>query len=178
MAAAKGRCRFLTINNSWLLAPWADVLYGCDFIWWDEYAGVPDFPGLKISQDKQCQQRPWGIKRVEVEKGKDRLLVSEFGTIGWGGNSGFHALNLAVQFGVKKIILVGYDMRLDRGLHWHGKHPQRLNNPNARNVERWCRAVDGTAEMLKALGVEVINTSSVSALRNFQKMGFAEALEC
>jgi hypothetical protein len=56
--------------------------------------------------------------------------------------------------------------------------PATAQQSECRNVERWCRAVDGTAEMLKALGVEVINTSSVSALRNFQKMGFAEALEC
>lgn len=140
---------------------------------------MPDFHGLKISQDAQVESRPkWNVKRVTVERNKDRLLFMQAGVLGWGGNSGFHALNLAVQFAVRKIILVGYDMRLDRGLHWHGKHAPQLNNPLPRNVERWRRAVDSTAPALAALGIEVINASPVSLLENFPKKPFAEALGC
>lgn len=139
---------------------------------------MPDFKGLKITQDKQCDRHPWGIKQIEVVRTKDRLLVSEFGVLGWGGNSGFHALNLAIQFGATKIILVGYDMRLDRGVHWHGRHPTQLNNPTDGNVERWRRAIDGTAPFIDALGVRCINASPVSALMNFPKMTLEDALAC
>lgn len=148
-------------------------------MWWEKYDGVPDFPRLKITQDEKIRHRPqWGVNRVVVEKNQDKLLTGTLGTVGWGGNSGFHALNLAVQFGAVKVILVGYDMRCDKGLHWHGAHVKGLNNPTPRNVERWRRVTDDAAPVLKALGVEVINTSAVSALRNFPKMGLREALGC
>jgi hypothetical protein len=48
---AKGRAKVIAINNSWRLAPWADALYGCDYTWWHANRGVPEFAGLKISQD-------------------------------------------------------------------------------------------------------------------------------
>lgn len=121
---------------------------------------------------------PWGIKIVEVDRAKDRLLVMEFAKLGWGGNSGFHAINLAVQFGVRKIILVGYDMRLDKGMHWHGKHPSACNNPTDGNVARWRRAVDGMAPSLFALGIKVCNTSPISRLENYPQMTFEDALAC
>jgi hypothetical protein len=176
---AQGKARVIAINNSWRLAPWADVLYACDHRWWAHFNGVPDFHGLKVSQDEQIERQPWGVNRVYVERNKDVLLLSKFGTIGWGGNSGFHALNLAVQFGAVKIILVGYDMRMDKGIHWHGPHPREMNNPTPGNIARWCRAVDSTAPVLDALGIDCINTCMHSSLKNFPKMPFAEALaEC
>lgn len=106
------------------------------------------------------------------------MLVGTFGTLGWGGNSGFHALNLAVQFGVKRIALVGFDMRCDKGLHWHGSHEKGLNNPTPGNVERWRRVTDAAAPVLAALGVSVINCSPISALTAYPKMSLSEAMEC
>ena len=107
----------------------------------------------------------------------DRLELEPPGTVGWGGNSGFHALNLAVQLGAAKIILVGYDMRLDHGVHWHGPH-KGLNNPHPTNVERWRRVVDAAAEVIAALGIKAINASPISALENYPKMTLEAALEC
>lgn len=109
---------------------------------------------------------------------RDSVLLMEPGTIGWGGNSGFHALNLAVQFRASKIILVGYDMRIDMGLHWHGSHPRSLNNPLAKNIDRWRRAVDGAAPILYALGIKTVNVSPISTLQAYPKMSLTEALEC
>jgi hypothetical protein len=112
-----------------------------------------------------------------VFRSQDRLLVGTFGEIGWGGNSGFGAINLAVQFGARRIILVGFDMRIDKGIHWHGPHKGGLTNPNAKNVERWRRVIEEAAPILGALGVEVINASPVSALGAYPKMSFTEAIE-
>ncbi len=174
---AKDRAKFIAINNSWQLAPWADVLYACDWRWWERYYKRADFQGLKISQDASCLKRPtWGIRRIVSYRGCNKLRLGKFGEVGWAGNSGFHALNLAVTFGCRKILLVGYDMRLDLGLHWHGPH-EHMNNPTAMNVERWRRNIDDAADVLDALGVEVINCSEVSALGNYPKVRFEDALE-
>jgi hypothetical protein len=101
----------------------------------------------------------------------------KFGTVGWAGNSGFHCLNLAVQMMPVKIILVGFDMTLAHGLHWHGRHPSGLNNPSDRNVDRWRRCVDAAAEVIAALGIKVINVSPISALQNYPKMSLQEAMD-
>lgn len=102
-------------------------------------------------------------------------MLDEPGVLGWGGNSGFHALNLAVQAGARRIVLVGYDMTIAGGVHWHGRHPSALNNPTAGNIDRWRRVMDAAAPMLAECGVEVLNASAVSALAAFPKVAFEEA---
>ncbi len=122
------------------------------------------------------QKPEWGIRKVEVTKLNDQLHIAKVGVIGWGGNSGFGALNLAVQFGANPIVLVGYDMRLDLGVHWFGLHGRGLTNPHAKNVERWRRCVDGCEPLLTGLGIRVFNASPVSWLKNYPKMDLMEAL--
>lgn len=142
--------------------------------------GQPDFAGLKITQDWQlAERRPeWRLRVVRSVPGVHRILADAAGEIGWAGNSGFHAVNLAVQFGVRKIALVGFDMRVDLGLHWHGEHRHGLNNPAAAKVARWRRILDAAADTLAALGVAVVNCSDVSALTAYPKTSLEEALAC
>lgn len=176
---AKEKARFIAINESWRLAPWTDILFGCDFAWWKHRQGCPEFQGLKLSTDiKVFGQPKWNVQRVGLNKGSDHLELEKIGTVGWGGNSGFHCLNLAVQFGCTKVILVGYDMTVRGGVHWHGSHPKGLNNPTSGNVERWRKAVDGAAKLIEERGIKVINCSPESALRNYPKMTLPEAMEC
>jgi hypothetical protein len=173
----RGRARFMAINNSWRLAPWADILFGCDWAWWKSVKGCPEFAGLKLSTEIKVSQQEWGVHHVGLNKGSDMMEFKKLGTVGWGGNSGFHCFNLAVQFGAAKIIFVGLDMTVAHGAHWHGKHPDGLNNPSRGNTARWRRAVDAPAREVAALGIQVINCSPISALQNYPKMTFAEALE-
>jgi len=158
--------------------PSADVSYACDYRWWKQNQGLMEFQGLKLCMDNHPDLKAWGIRNIIVDKSQDNLLVGDLGVVGWGGNSGFHALNLAVQFGCKKILLIGFDMRVDRGIHWHGPHKGALNNPTPGNVGRWRRVIDNSAPALAALDIEVINCSDISVLRNYPKMSFERALEC
>lgn len=82
-----------------------------------------------------------------------------------------------MQFRPKRIALVGYDMHIAHGVHWHGKH-QGLNNPTTENVKRWRRVVDAAAEQIEAMGVDVVNCSTVSALKNYRIGTLEEALGC
>ncbi|KFB10339.1 hypothetical protein [Nitratireductor basaltis] len=174
---ARGKARFIAINTSWKLCPDADILFACDDAWWRKHHHELDgFAGLKLTVDQNAAKRFEDVNLVDCRKPDDRLVLEPINTVGWGGNSGFHALNLAVQFGCRKIILVGYDMNLLGGLHWHGAHPEGLNNPKAGNVERWRRAVDNAWKVIEPLGIQVINCSPVSSLRNYPKMKLHEAL--
>lgn len=177
LEAVRGKARVLVINTSWRLAPWADVLYACDGKWWMiNKEAAKKFDGLKISQDRVALRHCPNVKLITCTRKNSTIMMDKLGVTGWGGNGGFQSLNLAAQFGAKKIILVGYDMRLDKGTHWHGKHSVGLNNPSQKNIDGWRKAIDGAAKSLAALGILVINASLVSALNNYPKMTLEEAL--
>lgn len=126
-----------------------------------------DFRGLKVSQDAGgCEE--FGLHRVTLAR-DDRgniahAIQAEPGTIGGGGNSGFQALNLAIQFGARRILLLGYDMH---GGHWHGDHPAGMAQPKDDTMARWRRAFQANAPLIAAMGVEVINCTPGSALTCF-----------
>jgi hypothetical protein len=214
---ARGNAKFITVNDSWKLAPWADALFA-GFSWWAVNHGVPAFQGLKISQDfdfehafgvlmtklrdigllvegdPPCLTAPslqpefeeiliwgrerhnWGLKQVRGNRDCDQIIITpgEIGSNGVGG--GFQALNLAIQFGAKRIVLVGYDMRIDRGICWHGKYGQGLINKTETDVIRWRKKLDAQAPLLKEIGVEVLNASAVSTLTAYPKVDFAATL--
>jgi len=160
--------KFILVNNSYKLAPWGDVVYGCDVRWWDYHGGCSNFTGLKLSQDDDVKMRPsWGVHRVCADHSSDRIEMQRPGYIGWGGNSGFQALNLAAQFCFSKICLVGFNMTYDHGEHWHNPHPWELPAKVA-NVARHRRAVDNAALTLEKLGIDVVNCTRNSALKNYR----------
>lgn len=175
--ALRDRIHVIVINESWRLAPWADILYGCDAVWWSLNKGVKEFPGLKISQDENAVAKFPEIKRVIIEDPKSNVLSFVPGTVGAGGNSGFQAFNLAVQFRATGILLIGLDLRLDRGDHWHGRHPQPLCNPDSFNIRRWVSVFERTTGITKNLGIDVVNASPNSALTTFPKLTVEQTLE-
>ena len=108
----------IAVNDAYRLFPDAAVLYACDSEWWDVHGGCPDFAGEKWSShsvdagghnDKREVAKKYGLKLVE---GRDRDGFSfDPACIHYGSNSGFQAVNLAILFGAKRIVLVGFDMR-------------------------------------------------------------------
>lgn len=166
----KGKARVIAVNRSYERAPWADVLYACDDAFWLRYGA--DFKGLKVTQSGPAASRD-GLCQVKL---KGSSISTVFGVLGGGGNSGFQAINLAVQFGAARIILVGFDMTTANGVHWHGPHPAGMNNPSDMSTERWRKLLDGQAPVLHALGVQVINATPKSALTAFPVMTLADAM--
>lgn len=179
-----GKAKFVAINRSLNLCPWADIWYCCDFQWWHQYytnkefrAEVGEFYGsLKVCVDYRIRDQPkWGVKFLYCEKPNDSMVM-DLGKVGWGGNSGFNCLNMVVQFKPAKVILVGFDMTKTRGAHWHDPHPKGLSNPTTNSIERWRRVTDNAAQSLRKAGIAVINCSEMSVLKNYPKMDFEEAL--
>ncbi|MEY9098887.1 hypothetical protein ABIA24_001796 [Sinorhizobium fredii] len=174
----KGRARFLAVKDAWKLCPWADHLYACDHHWWEAHRGVVEFKGRRIAYDARTVEKWRGLNflKVEISKAHQTLRFEAVGHVGWGGNSGFHALNLALQFGAARVLLVGFDMRVDRGKHFFGPHAYTKERPSEANCAKWREILDGQAGAIAARGVEVINCSPVSALKAYRKMDFSEAL--
>jgi hypothetical protein len=159
------------------LCPWADVVYGCDGPWWRARNGLPEYSGVKLAHDTGvCAEFP-DVHKIEVVD-EDRLLFEEPGRVGAGGNSGFQAVNLAAQFGVDRILLIGFDMHTGAGLHWYGRNAWRMaRNPGPVNLMRWRDAFVSQAPVLLRRGIEVINASPDSALTCFEHRSIDAALK-
>ena len=154
----------ICVNNSYKLAPWASALYAADGRWWSWHRGAPSFAGLKYSLSQSAGK--WPGVQVLKNSGSSGLELEPFGLKN-GRNGGYQAINLAVHFGAKRIILLGFDMqRGPKGQeHWHGDHPNRSRSPYALFLKYFQFLVNPLAD----LGVDVINCSPVSALETFPK---------
>lgn len=82
-------------------------------------------------------------------------LAMALGTLG-GSNSGFAALNLAVQLGYTDIALLGFDYKWDGDRsHFHEGYGQRRHIE--RMLMRWADAHNEAARQLRGTGVTVTN---------------------
>lgn len=179
LEVARGRATVFAVKSTWRLAAWADALYACDRSWWIANDGVPDFRGLKFSPSPIVCSVYSDVTKVRL-KARAAILTDEVGTIGCGlrsggGHSGFQAINLAVQFGAKRILLVGFDMTLANGAHWTDDY-RGVAPPDANRVESWRVAMDGCAAQFRDLGIEVVNCATASALTAYPKVPLNEAL--
>lgn len=177
VAALEGRLTVLAIKHNHEIAPFAAVVYGCDYPWWAMVRGLPTFAGLRLSYDPR-DLAAVGVHKIEIEKQTDRLLFEKTGTVGSGGNSGFQALNLALQFGARRVALIGFDCQIRSGVHWYGRNSGvGMNNPSETNFPRWIRSLKTAAGQAKEMGVDVVNTSPISDVKGFEWATLAATLE-
>lgn len=176
-AHATGTHAVLAVSDAWRLMPWADALYSCDRVWWD--FNTTDFKGDKWSShhlpdnDKQVAARRHGLDLVRGRAGQG--FSTEPTHIHYGSNSGFQAVNLALLLGARRIVLVGFDMRLvDGRSHFFGDHPAGLRK--TANYQNFIRAFEVAAASLPA-GVEILNATRGSALTCFPSVDLERALQ-
>lgn len=138
------------------MAPWADVLYAMDRVWWKEYGeeALSSFSGELWAPLTGIR----GVRKASFDYGK---------------NSGLGAISLAAHWGAQRIILIGYDcQKTDGNAHWHADHPNGLGNAGA--VDKWPQQF---ADLAKRLSAEVVNASRVTALECFPRVSLSEALK-
>lgn len=169
LVAVRGRARLIAVNDAYRLAPWADALYAADDEWISHHR--PAISGQKWTQCERWRDRDgwrW-VKGIGVGG-----LSTDPTVIFWGSNSGFQACNLAVHFGAKRLVLIGFDMRLAGKRHFFGDHPGRMNKDSP--YGRFIRHFDRAAPDFVAAGVTVINATAGSALTCFPMMDLEQAL--
>lgn len=181
----KAGIRGIAVNDAHRMLPWADVLYACDAKWWSEYDGVLKFSGKRISSynsgvigegdvKAQCATR-WGLTLVHGAMVVDRFSLDPR-RIHYGENSGFQAVNLALLFGCKVILLLGFDMNKAGKRHFFGNHPPTLRNADP-SVFRKNFNMAATDLRTKRVPVQILNCSPDSALEAFPKLDLALALQ-
>ena len=165
--------RVIAVNNAYQLAEWIDVVFYGDCRWYENHKdALLNFGGLKVTCCDQHTKLP-GIKAIKRRNGTVGLDCNP-ALIAWNLSSGAAAINLAVHFGAKKIVLLGFDMRKINGRNnWHTSHAEGQDrDPYA----RFLATFPPIARDLIALDVECVNATPGSALGVFPIVDPAEVL--
>lgn len=180
LSVLRDRIHVVVVNESYQLCPWAEILYSCDNGWWQlRQVDVRKFGGLKLGFENCSlpEVKNIRVKKEGADKWNNDLLLEEPGLVGSGGNSGFQLTNIVAQMGASGIALLGMDMKLDTGIHWHGRHPSQLRNPDESVMRDWRKNFDSVSTRFRSAGIDVVNCSPTSALTNYPKMTIDQMLE-
>jgi len=177
------------VNNVYQIGDWIDVCFFGDCGWYNVHRhALSKWPGIKVTCCHRFAGR--GEKEMEGIKFLSRHKKRKYGIsdnpsyVSWNGNSGAAAISLAVHFGVKRIVLLGFDMNLDENQksHWHGSH----HNPNPKEptkkkrktppFERHLRGFPNIAVDARQMGVEILNANPNSAINDFRKVTVKDVL--
>lgn len=174
--AGEAGARVIAVNSSFGLVDSADVIYAGDFMWWKHNhaaAYLETKYGTQLWTCDSAASERWGINRI---KGVNRPGLGKH-NIHMNGNSGAQAINLAYLFGCRRILLLGFDMKLGpKGeSHWHGDHPKEMMSGKGL-FEEWIHKFGPLAKDLKEAGCEVINCTPDSALKCFPMSTIEEEL--
>jgi hypothetical protein len=190
-ARAADTVRVIVINDQYLVAPWADLIYFADMRWhgWHAAGEAKSWPWAKFSAEeaKRAYEEFQGEK-VTIRRNRDPAplklepqypaSVSRLANLGCdgfsadpngiytGNNGGFQALNIAALSGGAPIQLVAYDMHFngDR-THSHNGHRERVAESAYR--KDYAKRFRFAKDHLNAAGIRVVNCTPGSALDCF-----------
>ena len=182
-------CKVLAINDALRLAPWADAHYLCDARWttWTERVEggktraqlLRDFAGHKFVLECRAlwPQFP-GIKPLRNygwnPTGGSAGINPQNDGVFTGRNAGYQAIVLTAKMWPQKIILLGFDMKDDRGRTNWCDYPERGNPEVYPSV--FLPAFPHLVKPLAKMGVQIVNCTPDSALRCFPCAPLGEAL--
>ena len=163
----------IIINKAIQFYPKADILYWTDarvYHWYKK--DIDNFRGDKYT-----------IKPFDVPKdvkalrntGKHGLEYDPTG-VRHGNNSGYAAINLAVHLGVKRIVLLGFDMgNQGNQSHFHDGYPVKVTQNKTYELTMAPMFLS-LVEPLRKKKIEIINANPQSKLNCFPKMNLEKAL--
>jgi len=150
----------IVVNSTIEVAPWADAIYAADIAWW------------RYNQTKV-------IKSVERWTGSESaatLYKCKYHPIKVkpGHNSGANAIELIANvFKSPRILLLGFDVSVELGVHHHQDH-KNSHNPSPERCAKWHPQFRSVKELIGS--TEIINCSRFSALSIFPRMQIEEAI--
>jgi len=177
------------VNMSYKIGNWIDfVFFGDSGFFVREKNNISIFPGIKVSCHPQVEKCPW-VKYVGRDTKHPKGISSNPKMVSWNANSGAASISLAAHLGVKRIILVGFDMKLDDSgkQHWHDLYGKLKNlNINAGKEKRrgpgglpFNRHLLGFSQIAKDannMGIEILNASINSAIQEFKKVNVKDLI--
>lgn len=170
------------INNAYQIGSWLDVLFFGDCSWYLVHRqALAEWPGLKVTCcprfEAKKKEESEGIKYLKKDS-RRKGLSNDSKTVCWNSNSGAAGISLATHFGAKRIVLLGFDMAMltPDVSHWHGSHAEpgtRLKTPP---FDRHMKGFPILAQEAKQAGVEILNCSPNSKIKDFPIVSLKEVL--
>lgn len=158
------RCDVMVINSAWAMCPDARYHYAGDLDWWDNYHAGCKSTGERWTWSADAAKR-YGLKLAHRRDGSG--LCREPWCVNHGANSGLQAINLAYHMGYRDVVLVGYDMSVTHGRHFHGDHKPGMVNAPPKHVWAWRKNMAFLARDCAAAGMRVVNCSEYTELKCF-----------
>lgn len=188
--------KVFSVNNAlFAMDSVVDVHFSCNPEWWDYYM-QDGFIVRKLVEQDRIQFWTWDFKTAEKYglnfiqgrwSGGPRNVTSlsqNPNYIHFGHGSGYECLGLMYHYGIRTVLLVGFDMRfpsrynaaarIPGGMrHFFGEYPEPLQHWPGPSVDS-----DGTLRGLielyetidcKKLGLNIINTTLDSAMATFPR---------
>ncbi len=157
--------RRIACNDAFRLDPEADVVCWNDVRWYQwNRREVDVHTGLKITWDLATTK---DVKANLMRKRPSPPHLSIDPTAITATNTGQGAINVAFHFGVKRIVLLGFDMRVINGRNnWHAYH--KGGGPAATAYSHiFGPAIAKAGAICEKKGIEIINATEMTALRCF-----------
>lgn len=179
------------INVAYQFGNWVDICFFGDTDFFNNNrGGLSNFRKLVVTCDRKVAEKnlSW-VKYLSHEPdlstgNKKKIGISTNPSmVCWNRNSGAAAISLAAWTGVKRIILVGFDMTLDltnKEQHFHNNYREigksallkQEQLPFTKHLESW-GAIKRDADNM---GIEILNTSLDSAIKEIPKVHIKELL--
>lgn len=168
-------------NIAFLLGSWVSALFFCDVqpFFENNTENLKSFRNLKVTNAQNFNDK--NLKAAKDAKvkilGKDYEpgLSTDPKVIKWNNNSGGAAINLASLMGVKRILLLGFDMipNVEGKTHWHAQYNHKTDK---KDFERFLKGFPFIQQHAKKLGIEILNVNKDSAIDSFKKVELKEVL--
>ena len=170
----------IAVNSSYLIAPWADVLYFADDRWYTREKA--ERPKELAAFEGRILTTSINVKDIRLEKLKKIApsakegLSRDRGTLAIERTSVTACLNICLHENARRIILIGVDNKdgPNGRVHHHDEYPWPRRETTWKAKDRQFKfAVDP----LKAAGIEVVNASPISALTYWPKISLKAWLD-
>lgn len=172
------------VNAAYLLGSWVDLIFiGDNAFYSKNRAALAERTKLTICCNPNSQR--YAEKKELKMMGRDSNcgygISTKPGKVSWNKNSGAASISLAVQLGVKRIYLLGFDMALgiEKTQHWHSHYSTAGDRSQAGRklpFNRHLKAFPAVARDAKILGVEIINVNPNSEITHFKKVALKDIL--
>jgi hypothetical protein len=168
------------VNIAFMIGDWIDMVFFGDngfFLRYQEQ--LANYPGLRITcTDQETANVSW-VKKLDKDKEHPKGISRIPSKVSWNGNSGAAAISVAAHTGASRIILLGFDMNLNenKNQHWHDIYQrgridsdQVLLRKVSAHFDRFLRGFAQIAVDAKELGIEILNASPTSEIKEFPKI--------
>lgn len=167
------------INVAYQLGDWLDIcFFGDNGFFLAHGDRLSQWPKLKVSCATHTENLNW-VKYLPWEKKRGSVKLKHLGissyskAVSWNWNSGAASISLAAWLGVKRIVLVGFDMKANVTNNHHFHNLYNGSKPAFNNHLRGFPVIKSDADNL---GIEILNTSLDSAITAFPKVHIKELL--